>query len=61
MKDIKKGCIVINLRLFNKIVVPDNYLLSLQSEIINSIREKKYIIMINISNFFFQLFVYPDY
>ncbi len=61
VKGVKKGRVVVNLRLFNKITIFDSYLLPLQQKIIDFIRGKKYIIVIDISNFFFQLFVHPDY
>src|SRR6266566_1347549 len=46
IKDVKKGYIVVDFRLFNRIAILNNYLLSLQQEIINIIRGKKYLIVI---------------
>jgi hypothetical protein len=61
VKEVKKEYIVVDLHPFNKVAILDNYSLPLQQEIIDSIRGKKYITVIDISNFFFQLFVHPDY
>src|SRR6266699_1963776 len=61
MKDIKKRHVIIDLKLFNRITVSDNYPLPLQQKIINAIRGKKYLTIINITNFFFQLIIHPDY
>ncbi len=41
--------------------VSNVYPLFLQQEIIDAIRRKRYIIIIDILNFFFQLFIYPNY
>lgn len=56
-----KDRVVIDLRSLNKIVVPDNYPLPLQSEIIISLRDKKYITAVNATLFFYQFVVYPEY
>ena len=61
VKDVKKGRAVVDLRSLNRMVVLDVYFLFLQQEIIDFIRRKKYIIVVDISNFFFQLSIYLDY
>ena len=61
MKGVKKGRVVVNLRLFNRVVVLDSYPSPLQQEIINTIWRKKYLTVIDIMNFFFQLIVHSDY
>ncbi len=53
VKDVKKGRAVVDLRSLNRMVVLDVYFLFLQQEIIDFIRRKKYIIVVDISNFFF--------
>lgn len=56
-----KGRVVIDLRSLNKIAVPDNYPLPLQSEIIASLRGKKYITAVDATSFFYQFAVYPEH
>src|SRR6266699_126920 len=60
-KGVCKDRIITDLRSFNYVVIPNNYPLPFQQDIIESIRKKKYFIVIDVSNFFFQLFVHPDY
>jgi len=57
----QKGRVVVDLRQLNKIAIPDNYPLPLQAEVIESIRGKGYIMVIDATLFFFQFLVYPDY
>ncbi len=61
VKGVKKGRVVADLRPLNRVAVPDSYPLPLQQEIINAIRGKKYLTVIDMTNFFFQLMVHPDY
>lgn len=56
-----KARVVIDLRGLNKIAVPDNYPLPLQSDIINSLRGKQYITAVDATSFFYQFGVYPPY
>ena len=57
VKDVKKGRVVVDLKPLNRVAILNSYSLSLQQEIINAIRGKKYFIVIDITNFFFQLIV----
>ncbi len=61
MKGVKKGRVVVNFRPLNRTTISDVYLLSFQQDIIDSIYRKQYITVVNIFNFFFQLFIYFDY
>ena len=61
VKGVKKGRAVVDLRPLNRMVVLNIYLLPLQQEIIVSIRGKKYIIVVDISNFFFQFPIHLNY
>jgi len=61
VKDVKKGRAVVDLRSLNRMVVLDVYFLFLQQEIIDFIRRKKYITVVDMSNFFFQLPVHLNY
>lgn len=54
-----KARVVIDLRGLNKIAVPDNYPLPLQAEIINSLRGKQFITVVDATSFFYQFGVYP--
>jgi hypothetical protein len=56
-----KGRVVIDLRALNRVAVPDNYPLPLQSEIIASIRGKQYTTAIDATSFFYQFGVYPKH
>ena len=56
-----KGRVVIDLRVLNRVAVPDNYPLPLQSEIIAALRSKKFITAIDATSFFYQFGVYPPY
>lgn len=56
-----KARVVIDLRGLNKIAVPDNYPLPLQSDIINSLRGKQYITAVDATSFFYQFGVYPPH
>jgi hypothetical protein len=56
-----KGRVVIDLRALNRVAVPDNYPLPLQSEIIASFRGKLYITAIDATSFFNQFGVYPKH
>ncbi len=58
---MKKERAVADLRPLNRATIPDTYLLSFQQDIINSICGKRYITVVDISNFFFQLPVYLDH
>ncbi|KAI6783920.1 TY3B-TY3B protein [Emericellopsis cladophorae] len=53
----RKGRVVVDLRALNKVVVPDNYPLPRQDEVIRSLRGATYITAINVSSFFFQFAV----
>jgi len=56
-----KGRVVIDLRGLNRVTVPDNYPLPLQSEVIASLRGKKFITVIDAASFFYQFGVYPPH
>src|SRR3982074_3828016 len=56
-----KARVVIDLRALNKVSVPDNYPLPLQSEIISSLRGKRYITAVDATAFFYQFGVYPPH
>jgi len=53
----KKGRVVVDLRPLNKITIPDSYPLPLQSGIIEAIRGRKYLAIIDATSFFFQFLV----
>jgi len=57
----RKGRAVVDLRAVNRASVPDSYPLPLQHEIIESIRGKKFLTVIDASKFFLQFLVHPDY
>ena len=61
IKGQQKGRVVIDLRALNCITVPNNYPLPLQSEIIVTLRSKKFITAINVTSFFYQFSIYPPY
>jgi hypothetical protein len=61
VKGEPKGRVVIDLRGLNKVSVPDNYPLPLQSEIIAALRGKKFITAIDATSFFYQFGVYPPH
>jgi hypothetical protein len=56
-----KGRVVIDLRTLNKVTVPDNYPLPLQSDIISCLRGKQFITAIDATSFFYQFDVYPEH
>ena len=56
-----KGRAVVDLRALNRVAVPDNYPLPLQSEVIHSLRSKNFISVIDATSFFHQFPVHPDY
>ena len=56
-----KGRAVVDLRPLNRVAVPDNYPLPLQSEVINSLRGKSFISVVDATSFFHQFPVHPDY
>jgi hypothetical protein len=58
---IEKGREVIDLRQLNKYGVPDAYPLPLQQEIIQELRGKRCVSVIDATSFFYQLAVHPDY
>jgi hypothetical protein len=57
----EKGRVVIDMRQLNKYGVPDCYPLPLQQEVIQSLRSKRYITVIDAASFFYQFRVHPDY
>ncbi len=57
----EKGYVVIDLHNLNHIVIPDNYPLPLQRDIIEAIRGKGYFTIIDITSFFFQFLVHPNH
>lgn len=57
----EKGRVVSDLRPLNKWAVPDNYPLPLQKDVVESIRGKKYLTVIDATSFFYQFLVHPDY
>ena len=61
VKGQQKGRVIIDLRAFNYITIPDNYPLSLQLEIIAILYGKKFIIAINTTSFFYQFDIYPPH
>ena len=61
VKGQQKGRVIIDLRALNRITVPNNYPLLLQSEIIVVLYSKKFITAINITLFFYQFGIYPPY
>jgi hypothetical protein len=58
---VDKGRMVIDLRPLNRVAVPDSYPLPLQAEVIQSIRGKLFISVIDATAFFHQFLVHPDY
>lgn len=58
---VKKGRVVVDLRPLNKWVLPDNYPMPLQADIIESVRGKRWITVIDATKFFYQLLVHPAY
>lgn len=58
---VPKGRVVIDLRALNRVSVPDNYPLPLQSEIIAELRGKSYITAIDATQFFYQFGVHPPH
>ena len=58
---VRKDRAITDLRPFNRATIPNSYPLLLQQDIIESIRRKKYLTVVDTSNFFFQLFVHLDY
>lgn len=56
-----KSRVVIDLRMLNRVVVPDNYPLPLQSEIVGSIRGKVFITAVDATSFSYQFGVYPPH
>jgi hypothetical protein len=52
---------VVDLRQLNKVAVPDSYPLPLISDVMDSIRGKRYITVIDATSFFFQFLVHPAY
>ena len=58
---VDKGRVVVDLRQLNRVGVPDSYPLPLQSDVIESLRGKQYITVIDATSFFFQFRVHPDY
>ena len=61
VKGQQKGRVVIDLRTLNRITVPNNYPLPLQSEIIAILRGKKFITTINTTSFFYQFGIHPPH
>lgn len=57
----EKGRAVVDLRALNKHAVPDSYPLPLQSDVMDSIRGKGFLTVIDATSFFFQFLVHPDY
>ena len=53
INDEKKNQMIIDIQTLNKIIMFDVYLLSLQTEIITLLRNKKYILIINCFKFFY--------
>lgn len=51
---VKKGRVAVNLRALNKVAVSDAYHMTLQSDIIEALREVAYISVIDGSSFFYQ-------
>jgi hypothetical protein len=56
-----KGRVVIDLRALNKVSVPDNYPLPLQSSIIEALRGKGFITAIDATSFFYQFGIHPPH
>ncbi|KAL8377036.1 hypothetical protein RB595_007933 [Gaeumannomyces hyphopodioides] len=54
-----KARVVVDLRPLNKVSVPDAYPLPLQQDVIDSLRGKLYITVIDATSFFFQFLVHP--
>ena len=61
VKGQQKGRVVIDLRAFNRVTVPNNYPLLLQLEIIATLYGKKFITAIDVTSFFYQFGIYPPY
>lgn len=57
----RKGRMVVDMRPLNKITIPDIYPIPSQEEIINSLRHKKYITILDASAFFHQLPIYSKH
>ena len=53
-KSIRKNRVVVDIKIFNKIVESDNYFMSLQSDIIFVVAECKYISVFDVATFFYQ-------
>ncbi|RWA03570.1 hypothetical protein EKO27_g11536 [Xylaria grammica] len=58
---VEKGRVVNDLRNLNRIAVPDNYPLPLQANVINALKGKKFITIVDATGFFHQFSVHPDY
>jgi Reverse transcriptase (RNA-dependent DNA polymerase)/RNase H-like domain found in reverse transcriptase/Integrase zinc binding domain len=57
----EKGRVVIDMRQLNKYGVPDCCPLPLQHEIIQTLRQKRFITVIDAASFFYQFRVHPDF
>lgn len=57
---VEKGRAVVDLRPLNKWAVPDSYPLPLQSDVVDAMRGKQWITVVDATKFFFQLLVHPD-
>ena len=61
IKGQQKRRVIIDLYTLNRVTVPNNYPLPLQSEIIATLYSKKFITTINATSFFYQFSIYPPY
>ena len=61
IKGQQKGKVIIDLRVLNRITVPNNYPLLLQLEIIATLYSKKFITTIDITSFFYQFGIHPPH
>ena len=61
MKDTWKECVVVDIRALNKIMMSDTYSVSLQTDILVTIQEAKYISTVDYISFFYQWWVKPEH
>jgi hypothetical protein len=56
-----KGRAVVDLRQLNKVAVPDSYPLPLVTDVMDSVRGKKFLTIVDATSFFFQFLVHPQH
>ena len=59
--DIRKECVVMNIRALNKIIMSDVYSVSLQTDILAAVQGTKYISTVDCASFFYQWWVKSEH